>query len=159
MVLLVLILIGVAATAVFYVLGPGKDVSGPDSNNPTVNDGSDLTKKTEVDSSEAPEKFPSDIPIEAGARITQNYNATTADGRFQATREFESTKTLAENLTLYRNYMTSEGWEVRSTVDQENYKMLFGVKDNTNLQISMDFNSELETRRVTIFFTEVATAQ
>lgn len=111
-------------------------------------------KKTDVDVNKNPEKFPADIPIEQGAAILQNYNATAPDGRFQATRVFETKDTLAANLTIYRNYLTKSGYEVKSTVDQPNYKMVFGTKGNASLQISIDQNSVSNIKTVSISYTE-----
>lgn len=151
--LLILILIGVAVTAYFYYLNPRQTTDSDNQNNSSQNAGG-FSSKQEVEPTKNPEKFPTDVPIESGARITQNYNASTTDGRFQATKEFQTNKTLAENLTIYRSYLESNGWEIRSTVDQENYKMIFGVKGNADLQVSMDYNSEQDMRKVTIFYTE-----
>ena len=64
-----------------------------------------VVKKMDVDFSKLPEKFPTNIPIESGAKITQNYNATTPEGEFQATRSFVTTKTLAENIKIYSNIL------------------------------------------------------
>lgn len=111
--------------------------------------------KKEVDKAKAPEKFPSDIPIEAGAVITQNYNATAPDGRFQATRVFETKKTLAENLTIYKDYLEEDNWKVASTVNLENYKMVFGSKGKAQLQVSIDQNSESKVKTVSISYTEL----
>ncbi len=117
-----------------------------------------LVKKQDVDVNKNPEKFPADIPIESGAKITQNYNATAQDGRFQATRVFETKKTLDENLTIYKNYLSKAGYKVQSTVDQNNYKMIFGTKDEASLQISIDNNTAFNIKTVSINYTETPTA-
>ncbi len=111
---------------------------------------------SEVDFAKAPQKFPADIPIESGAKITQNYNATTADGHLQATRVFETKKSLEDNFKIYTNYLTKAGYEVKSTVDQTNYKMVYGIKDNSTIQVSIDENSQLNVKTVNISYIEVA---
>ena len=111
--------------------------------------------KKEVDKAKSPEKFPSNIPIESGAVITQNYNATAPDGRFQATRVFQTTKSLAENLTIYKKYLEDNDWKVASTVNLDNYKMIFGTKGNSQLQVSIDQNSESKDKTVNISYTEL----
>jgi hypothetical protein len=112
--------------------------------------------KTEVAVDKVPTKFPADIPIEARAKITQNYNAESPDGQFQATRVFVSTKTLAENLSIYQSYLKTKGWDLKSTVDQDNYKMLYATKNNTQLQINLNENPTSKTKTVSITYTESA---
>lgn len=102
-----------------------------------------------------PVKFPSNMPIEKGATITQKYNAVAADGRYQATVVFITEKTLAENFALYSKYMSKNGWAVTNSIDNEDYKMLLGVKGNSNLQITMDKNSSTGVLTVSINLTTV----
>lgn len=113
--------------------------------------------KTNVDPSQAPAKFPSNVPIEAGAKIVQNYNANTADGRFQATRVFETSKSLAENFKIYGDFAKADGWETRSQIDQPTYKMLLFHKGNADLQVSIDENQSTKIKTVNISYTEITT--
>jgi hypothetical protein len=111
--------------------------------------------KSDVAFTKLPQKFPVDIPLEAGALVTQNYNATTPDGQFQATRMFVTKKTLDENLTLYKAYFAKGGWEVQSTVDQPTIKMLYGVKGKMRLQFETAEVPATKQRTVTISYTEL----
>lgn len=111
-------------------------------------------KKVNVDFSKSPEKFPSNIPMEADARITQNYNATGLNGTFQATRTFETAQSLASNLDLYKNFFTKEGWTVKATTDEPTFKMIMGVKDNQTLQVLIDENKVNKIKTVSITYTE-----
>lgn len=114
-------------------------------------------EKTIVDSAELPELFPKDIPIEKDAKITQNYNATSPDGRFQATRAFETKKTLDENLKIYQDYFKKNKWEVQSTLDTDaNYKMIFAVKLPYQVQISMNKNTTTGVKTVDISLTKLS---
>lgn len=101
-----------------------------------------------------PEQFPTNIPIEEGAEITQNYNATTADGRLQATRAFITNKSLADNLKIYQDYFKTNDWKVIATVDQDVYKMILGSKDNTQIQVSVNENSISKVKTVDISMTK-----
>jgi hypothetical protein len=114
-------------------------------------------EKTNVAADQNPEKFPTNIPIEAGAKIVQNYNATAGGGRFQATRVFETGKTLNENLKIYQDFMKADGWAIQSTVNQANYKMLFASKGDSYLQVSMNDNQVNKTKTVNISYSEVNT--
>lgn len=111
--------------------------------------------KTEVAQDKLPEKFPATLPIEEGAKITQNYNATANDGRYQATRAFETSKTLAENYTLYNNWLKSNGYTISSTVDEDVYKMVSGTKDKQTVQVSVSENTASKTKTVTISLTQL----
>jgi hypothetical protein len=89
-----------------------------------------------VDVGKLPQEFPSDIPLEAGAQVTLNYNATNAAGNFQASREFISKKTVAENYALYQKVLKDNGWTITGT--QENTpagNLIFATKGENNLNI------------------------
>lgn len=111
--------------------------------------------KKDVPTNIVPNNFPADVPIEQGAKITQNYNATTSDGRFQATRAFETSKAMKDNITLYKDFLTRAGYKLGASIDQDNYKMISGVKDNERLQISVDQNQASKITTVSINYTQV----
>jgi 16S rRNA C967 or C1407 C5-methylase (RsmB/RsmF family) len=111
--------------------------------------------KTEKAPTELPDKFPKDIPMETGAKVVQNYNATTEDGRFQATRVFESKKTIDENLKIYEEYLKTSKYTLDPVVSVNNYKAVSGKKLNAQLQISLDYNTNTKISTVSINYTEV----
>lgn len=113
--------------------------------------------RTDVALDKAPDKFPKDIPGESGAKVTQNYNVSTPDGRYQATRVFESNKSLIENFSIYKNYLTSNGYNIQSTVDQTSYKMIFGIKGDKSLQVTMDESTGVNIKTVNISYIEPIT--
>lgn len=110
--------------------------------------------KVNVDFSKDPENFPSSIPIEAGAQVTQNYNAAAPSGQYQATKTFVTKASLAENLSLYTNYLKSNGWTVEGTVDESNYKSVAGKKDNEKIQVNIDENKTSKVKTVSIIYTK-----
>lgn len=101
-----------------------------------------------------PNKFPANLPIEKDGKIIQNFNATEVDGRYNATREFESQQTLAQNIATYTKYLTDNGWEIKAKIDQSKLKMVMGKKENQQLQISVAQNPTTKTNLVTITLTE-----
>ncbi len=109
--------------------------------------------KNEVSTNKLPDQFPTTVPIESGAEITQNYNASTPDGRFQSTRAFVTTKSLADNLKTYQDYLKSNGWKVLATIDEETYKMILGTKDQSQLQVSISENTISKVKTVDISLT------
>lgn len=104
-----------------------------------------IVQKTNIDFSKLPAKFPTNIPIETGAKTTQNYNATTPAGLFQATRTFETKQTLAANLTLYTDFLKKDGWKIKGTTDNPTYKMVMGAKGKQSLLITIN---EMQTTKI-----------
>lgn len=116
---------------------------------------SPIKSKTEVPQNKLPDKFPVNVPEEEGAEISQNYNASAVDGSFQATREFVTKKSLAENLTIYTEYLKRDGWIVKSTIDGKSYKMVSGSKDKQEIQVSIGENSATNIKTVSISLTQL----
>lgn len=113
-----------------------------------------VVDKVNVDFSQNPEKFPAKIPVEAGARITQNYNATTPEGIFQATKVFETSQSLSANLALYTKFFNDNGWNISATIDQPTIKMVAGEKDGKSIQVSITENKVSKIRTVSINYVE-----
>ncbi len=116
--------------------------------------------KTEVDSTKVPENFPTDIPIEPGAKIVDNFNATAPDGRVQATRSFESAKSAQENFTFYKNLLTQKGYEIVNTANRDNLQVIFAKKGDGLVNIAILNNQATSMRTVSITYSEATgTAQ
>lgn len=93
-------------------------------------------KIQEVAKNELPKDFPSDIPLEAGAEITLNFNTIIPTGELQATREFISAKTVTENLVLYKKILTENGWNITSTNEKSTVgSLIFADKGKNRLNI------------------------
>lgn len=108
--------------------------------------------KTEVPKNQAPQGFPADIPIEKGATITQNYNATADNGLVQATRTFITKQTLDQNFTIYSNYLKNAGWSITNTLNLSTTKVLSAKKGDANLQITISTNSITKVNTVDISY-------
>ena len=123
--------------------------------NPQDNASQSKVRKADISQDRLPNKFPADMPIEAGAVITQNFNAFAEDGSYQATRAFETSKSLAENMTVFRQYMTKNGWEIKSSVDNPTLKSVVGAKGSQRLSVSASDNPATKVKTVTITLTEL----
>lgn len=137
-VILVIILIVLLAVVILVVTGMNKATPAPQpvkSSQTNVTTAPAPVKLTEVDKTKLPDRFPADVPIEAGATITLNYNAVNAKGLFQASREFVSKKSMADNFTLYQKALTASGWTITSAMDQPNQKIILATKGANNLNI------------------------
>lgn len=94
-------------------------------------------KKEIVDKSKLPSKLPTNVPVEANSEVLENYNLQNLDGQSQATRSFESNKTLEQNLAIYKDYMTKNNWSGIAVLDQDALKVISGSKGNQKLQVSI----------------------
>lgn len=148
-----LIIIIALAIGVTLVISMFKKDDGAQQNTNQVE--SPIQSKTDIPVDKLPDKFPVNVPVEDGAEISQNYNASTKDGSVQATREFVTNKTLAENLTIYKKYLQDNGWIVSATVDTETYKMVAGSKEKQELQISIGENTASKVKTVSISLTQL----
>lgn len=89
-----------------------------------------------VPKTELPKDFPSDVSLEAGAEITLNFNAINAKGEYQASREFISKKTVAENYVLYQKILKDNGWTITiAKADAPAGSFIFAEKNNYKLNI------------------------
>lgn len=112
-------------------------------------------KKTNIDFSKFPEKFPNNIPVEEGVEITQNYNAATPDGRLQATRSFITKKSLVENIGLYTNFLEKDGWKTTVSKNDPTFMKVTGSKVDQKLIIAVDENQASKKKTVTITYMEL----
>lgn len=115
---------------------------------------SDLSKVA-VTETELPGKLPKNLPLELNSVILQNFTATTANGEYQATRAYESSKSLAENLAIYTKYLNDNGWGIKSTINDPMYKKVSGTKGASDLQISMTENEVSKIKTITVTYTEL----
>ncbi len=104
-----------------------------------------------------PEKFPISVPMESGAKIVGNYNATSADGKIQATRTFESEKSVDDNFALYKSYVMDRqnGWTYLNEVNDPanaGHKAIFASGANGILNINISAGSVSGTSVVDISF-------
>ncbi len=79
--------------------------------------------------------------------MTLNYNATNTAGNFQASREFISKKTAAENYAFYQKALKDNGWTITST--QENVSagdLIFATKGANTLNIRIYSDADKKVR-------------
>lgn len=111
--------------------------------------------KTKIADDKLPSKMPANIPQETGAQVTDNFTAVNDEGLYQATREFETSKSLAENLTLYTNYLKNNDWDILSTIDKPTLKSVVGSRGADRLQVTITENSSTKIKTVTISFSQL----
>jgi len=154
LIVVVALVLVLAAFMVRYFMGQHRQqpVSQPQVFNPKPGQSLPVVKN-DVPKNVAPQGFPADIPIESGATITQNYNATAPNGMFQATREFQTKQSLGQNFALYSNYFASSGWKITNSLNLANVKILNAKKGNANLQITIFQNTTTKQNSISISYT------
>lgn len=104
-----------------------------------------------VPSEKLPDRFPANFPLEKNVPVNANYTAQ-AEGAFQATRQFVSSKTLTENFKIYNDYLKKDGWTVGAALDQETIKSIFATKGRASVTITMSQNTATLENTVDISF-------
>jgi hypothetical protein len=138
-ILLVVVVVGVVLVLKYKT--PAKPVASTANQTQTNQQGGSTppvsVKVNNVATSTAPSGFPSDVPLEPGATITNNFNAVNASGQNQSTREFISARSESDNFAYYQKVLKDAGWTVTSaTNDAARAQMLiFATKGTNNLNI------------------------
>ena len=140
--LLVVLVIVVVVLVALWISGVAKNpiTSGPVAS-PTPNPNRTPATIVQPSGSVLPSGFPSDIPIEVGATITQNYSTTNPLGQPIAVREFVSKSSMAANLTLYKTSLAASGWTITNTVDASDQKIIDATKGNNNVRVRIYTNA------------------
>lgn len=111
---------------------------------PSVNPEADLTHKfakprvLHSDVKGVITSFPADFPLEAGVKISQSYKYVPANSlQQQATLDYLSKKTLAENGKIFTAYLKKSGYQMLNTMEKPNLLFRYGTKDGSDLSIRL----------------------
>lgn len=141
-----------------YKKGPSLS-STPTSTNQTSNQTANTPQPVpqiptkEIAKDQLPDSWPSDIPMEAGAKVTVNYQRTTPEGNVQLVRAFNSAKTVDANAKIYTDYFTSAGFTVGGKIDQATFKSYLATKGNEMLQVLIQQDAKTKVVNVNITVT------
>ncbi len=114
-------------------------------------------ERHEVSADTLPERFPANIPLEAGTGLIQNYTASAPGVPFQATREFSTHRTIAENFAIYKTFFSNFGWELVSATSSS-YATVLASNTTLNLQASVLITDPGNERTVNITVTSLRSA-
>lgn len=145
---LIVLLIALGGAIFWYTKLPKKEVKAPEVKETTLEQ--PLPKK--VDFSKMPEKFISGFILEENVTVVDNYNSET-DKIFQATRQYVSKKSLAENFKQFESYLNSNNWKILSRAQTPQYRVLSGEKEGALVTISVTENTLDKQNLVDITFT------
>lgn len=86
-----------------------------------------VNKLQDVKPAELPKGMPSDLPIETGAKILNNFNATAPNGQVQATRTYLSAKAVQTNYDIYKSYLTAHKWSIVTEVKDPKHPEILSI--------------------------------
>lgn len=110
--------------------------------------------KTEVPASQLPGNLPQDLPYEKDAKVIQNFSAVAEDGAKQYTRSYETKRSAAENIKVFTDYLTKNGWTITATIQNGEYNVVAARKEKMAFQMDINTDSETKALKVTISMTE-----
>ncbi|OHA81851.1 MAG: hypothetical protein A2675_01745 [Candidatus Yonathbacteria bacterium RIFCSPHIGHO2_01_FULL_51_10] len=132
----VLVLVVVAAVAL-ALLSPRSEPNAPKSDSNIV-----LTQeptRTDFGASPPPD-FPTNIPLEEGAGVTQSYSLSYTAQK-QLTLVILSGKTIKQNYALYADFLANDGWSISNTYESATVASLYGRKENNEINITISADS------------------
>jgi hypothetical protein len=91
-------------------------------------------KKEEIPPSQFPRQFPTDLPIEEGAIVVENFATTFENGTFQATRSYKSKNSPATNYRTFTDFFRTGDWEILLTSDTAAKKIITAKRGQTTVQ-------------------------
>jgi len=138
-VLIAIILIATAGFGIYFFQKNKKVTSAPPTQNieqPAVKESQPpAPQKTDFGTS-VPTGFPTDIPIEKGAKFQQSYSLN-YDSQKQLSIFFLSAKTVKENYALYTNFLKKQNWNILNTYDNPAVSSLYGTKENNDINVTI----------------------
>ncbi len=111
---------------------------------------------TQVSTNKLPALLPANLPQEAGAIIRDNYNVNT-NGVEQGTRRYVTKNTVAQNITLFKQYLQANGWTNIQTQSAGGVELLTATKASETMLISLSQNSVTQENVVDITVTNQST--
>lgn len=132
----------------------GRPLNSNNATNVTKNTEKSKNITTEVPSDQLPQGLPSNLPIEKDVQITNNTTTRTPEGTFSSTRTYLSTKSLAENYSIFANYFKSNKWEIISDIDNPDYKFLAAQQGYKTILVNLNLTPQSEKTTVSVSYTE-----
>jgi hypothetical protein len=110
-----------------------------------------VVTQTTIPVSQVPNGFPSDIPLEQGVQITQNYTTQT-NGQSQAGRVWVTNQTLSQQFDIYQNFFANKknGWTIESTQNETAQKTIVAKKGDVQILVNINQNAITGVKTVSI---------
>jgi hypothetical protein len=122
---------------------------------PTETGGDNPVKVKGVSLTEGPAGLPENLPIEAGDKILENFEATAPGNRIQGTRKFTTNKTLDGALDTYISFFAKSSWVVADTKSDDISRSAILKRNEGILTIRVRDDQDLQKNVVEITLTEI----
>jgi hypothetical protein len=83
-----------------------------------------------------PPSFPSTIPVEKNLTLSQSYELN-YEKQKQSTVVFISSKTVAQNYTLYLSTLKQQGWVIAKEYSKPNVSFIYARKDGDEINVTV----------------------
>lgn len=142
------VILAIVVVAVIFAIPPA------DKNAPGTESNLNNTQITQMDPRYAPAYFPQ-IPLNESVEVLSNYNATSPDGRMQATRIFASKATVADNFNFYHSFLTKTFWNITGEINDSadpSHRAIFAQNQTGVVNVSISAGQVSGTSVVDISF-------
>lgn len=136
--IVVLVVMGAVVLAIFSPDGWHK---APSTNTPVATD----PTRTEF-GTKPPADFPTSIPLEQGADVTQSYSLGYT-GKKQLTIVFSSTKTVKQNYDLYADFLKNDGWDGVNTYESATVSSMYAKKQGKEMNVTISAGAPSATSK------------
>lgn len=107
---------------------------------PAQTQGNAEPKRTDF-GAKLPAAFPTNIPVEQGAPVSQSYSLDYASQK-QLTIVFPTTKTIKENYALYADFLKKDGWVTMNKLEGNTVSSLYARKDAEGSDINITITKQ-----------------
>ena len=108
---------------------------------------------TQADQGQLPANFPAKLPIESNPTVLQNETVLNSiTNKHNASYIYATKLTIAQNLTAYKKFLTTNKWGIASTVDQPSFQAINATSTAGSLSIILDYKSAAPQNKVSLNF-------
>ncbi len=139
----IVLLLAIVAVLYAFDINPFSRQNGEiDKNPPIVSDFSE-GKMSDL--------IPSNLPIEDGAKVVQNYQAEFPDGRSpEGTFQYISKESMANLVSIYSQYFLDNEWGIKNILSEEKSIVFITEKDLSMMNVSISKTTIEDEFSVTI---------
>lgn len=150
-----LVLLVIIVVAVKFTMKDRQQSNGQNNEQMSGDNGPVEVEKKDVAEQTIPSGIPGNLPKEDGAKVLQNYTATTQAGVKASTRQIESKKSVDENARIYTDFFKNNGWKITNESGIQDTKAITATKDKDQLQVTINKNSITSVVTVDVTWTEL----
>lgn len=114
----------------------------------------EIGTKLDVPKDQLPEALPANLPQEENTTVVDNYTVPLENGREEGARLYVTNKTVDENVTIYNDFLKSDGWSEISNKSFDNLKIITGSKGEERILVNISQTEDGQTSTVSVYVTK-----